>query len=105
MRLCEGALRRGVFAQAIRPPTVPPMTARLRLAVMATHREEELLDAARTLGGVARTLGLRPGQLPAAGSPALLPAETADPPAAVSVRVRPDRVFDFEASEPARRAA
>ncbi len=34
---CERALRRGVFAQAIRPPTVPDGTARLRLAAMATH--------------------------------------------------------------------
>ena len=34
----RAALERGVFAQAIRPPTVPPMTSRLRLAVMASHR-------------------------------------------------------------------
>jgi 8-amino-7-oxononanoate synthase len=54
MRVCEAALARGVFAQAIRPPTVPPMTSRLRLAVMATHREAELRAAARTLGQVAR---------------------------------------------------
>ena len=37
MDLCERALRRGVFAQAIRPPTVPTGTSRLRLAAMATH--------------------------------------------------------------------
>ena len=60
MRICEAALARGVFAQAIRPPTVPPMTSRLRLAVMATHREEELRDAARTLGAAARACGFDP---------------------------------------------
>ena len=56
--LCEAALERGVFAQAIRPPTVPAGTSRLRLAVMATHTAEELRDAARVLGAAARELGL-----------------------------------------------
>src|SRR6185437_10046043 len=60
VRMCDAALGRGVFAQAIRPPTVPAMTARLRLAVMATHREEELVEATRTLGAVARSLGIAP---------------------------------------------
>jgi hypothetical protein len=48
--LCEAALRRGVFAQAIRPPTVREGSARLRLTVMATHREGELRRAAAALG-------------------------------------------------------
>ena len=54
MRLCEAALERGVFAQAIRPPTVPPGTSRLRLAVMATHTADELREAARVLAEAAR---------------------------------------------------
>ena len=37
MRLCQEALERGVFAQAIRPPTVPAGTSRLRLTAMASH--------------------------------------------------------------------
>ena len=36
--LCERALERGVFAQGIRPPTVPEGSSRLRLTAMATHR-------------------------------------------------------------------
>jgi len=60
MALCEAALERGVFAQAIRPPTVPDGTSRLRLAVMASHTKEELRDAARTLGRAALQAGFRP---------------------------------------------
>jgi 8-amino-7-oxononanoate synthase len=42
MRLSEQLLRRGIFAQGIRPPTVPAGTSRLRITVMATHRSEQL---------------------------------------------------------------
>jgi glycine C-acetyltransferase/8-amino-7-oxononanoate synthase len=56
--LCERLLGDGLFAQAIRPPTVPPGTSRLRLTAMATHRIEELRQAARTIGAAARDLGL-----------------------------------------------
>jgi glycine C-acetyltransferase/8-amino-7-oxononanoate synthase len=45
----ERALARGVFAQAIRPPTVAPGTSRLRLAVMASHTKSELREAGRVL--------------------------------------------------------
>jgi 8-amino-7-oxononanoate synthase len=61
MRVCEAAIEGGVFAQAIRPPTVPDGTSRLRLAVMATHTREELREAARTLGRAALRAGFRPG--------------------------------------------
>jgi glycine C-acetyltransferase/8-amino-7-oxononanoate synthase len=58
MALCEDALRHGVFAQAIRPPTVPPGTSRLRAVAMASHGEEELRAAARVLGDAAARRGL-----------------------------------------------
>ncbi|MGH2978705.1 MAG: aminotransferase class I/II-fold pyridoxal phosphate-dependent enzyme, partial [Solirubrobacterales bacterium] len=55
--LCERALRRGVFAQAIRPPTVPEGSSRLRLAAMASHNAAELEWAAGQLGAAAREAG------------------------------------------------
>jgi 8-amino-7-oxononanoate synthase len=60
MRICETALEAGVFAQAIRPPTVPDGTSRLRLAVMASHSQAELREAAKTLGRAALKCGFRP---------------------------------------------
>ncbi len=65
LRLSELALERGVFAQAIRPPTVPEGTSRLRLATMATHRGAELVTSARMLGNAARELGIVSGSAPA----------------------------------------
>jgi 8-amino-7-oxononanoate synthase len=58
MVLCERLLSEGVYAQAIRPPTVPPGTCRLRLTTMATHRIADLRHAARLIGEAARHLGL-----------------------------------------------
>src|SRR3954454_6040774 len=77
MRICETAIEGGVFAQAIRPPTVPAGTSRLRLALMATHTREELRAAARTLGRAALQAGFRPGAgVPlAAAQPARHPDE------------------------------
>ncbi len=60
MALCERALEQGVFAQGIRPPTVPEGSSRLRLTVMATHQAEELRQAAKVIGAAAREIGLLP---------------------------------------------
>jgi glycine C-acetyltransferase/8-amino-7-oxononanoate synthase len=60
MSLCQKALEAGVFAQAIRPPTVAAGTSRLRLAAMASHTVSELRMAARVFGEAARSLGLDP---------------------------------------------
>jgi glycine C-acetyltransferase/8-amino-7-oxononanoate synthase len=58
MDLCERALEGGVFAQAIRPPTVPEGTSRLRLSAMANHRADELCAAAGVIGHAAQELGI-----------------------------------------------
>lgn len=61
--LCEAALERGVYAQAIRAPSVPRGAARLRLTAMATHSEQELRHAAGVLSEAARAVGIEPGTL------------------------------------------
>ncbi len=100
MRLCEEALQQGVFAQAIRPPTVRAGTSRLRLAVMASHTAEELKMAARALGEAARAIGL---DLAAMGPRVIANRTSADEPeteepylpAAAGV-LRGDAPFDVE---------
>ena len=58
MALSERVLERGVFAQGIRPPTVPEGSSRLRLTVMASHQTDELQRAAKLVGAAARELGI-----------------------------------------------
>jgi 8-amino-7-oxononanoate synthase len=55
--VCERALQRGVFAQAIRPPTVPEGSSRLRLAAMSSHNAAELEWAAAQIGAAVREAG------------------------------------------------
>ena len=105
MRVCEAALERGVFAQAIRPPTVPHGTSRLRLAVMASHTKDELRQAARVLGKAAANAGIRPGGAPRLPAVVRRAAETAPVIDAAPHRDGAGRPFDGEAIEPSRRAA
>ena len=84
MRLCQEAIERGVFAQAIRPPTVATGTSRLRLAVMASHTSAELRMAAAVLGQGAGDLGLDL-------------AEIGEPPTAADVA----EIADLEPASPA----
>ncbi len=51
-------LEEGIFVSAIRPPTVPVHTARLRLTVMATHTREDLDYTLAKLEEVGRSLKL-----------------------------------------------
>ncbi len=99
--VCEAALERGVFAQAIRPPTVPAGTSRLRLAVMASHTKAELKAAARVIGAAARAAGITPGAATsAAAADARADAPGDGPPAHASRRAEPPgAVFDGEALE------
>ena len=73
MSLCQRALQDGVFAQGIRPPTVPAGSSRLRLTAMASHTATELRAAARVFGDAARSLGLEPSEM----GPALVPPTAA----------------------------
>ena len=45
MAFSERLLQKGVFAQGIRPPSVPQGTSRLRITLMATHTQEHLRRA------------------------------------------------------------
>ncbi|MFQ5585740.1 MAG: 8-amino-7-oxononanoate synthase [Thermodesulfobacteriota bacterium] len=45
----DSLLAEGLYVQAIRPPTVPAGTSRLRITVMATHSFDDLRSAARTI--------------------------------------------------------
>jgi 8-amino-7-oxononanoate synthase len=51
-------MSRGVFAQGIRPPSVPVQGARLRTTLMATHSQEDLDYALASFQEVGKALGL-----------------------------------------------
>jgi 8-amino-7-oxononanoate synthase len=59
IKLSEDLLQRGVFAQGIRPPTVPPGTSRLRITLMATHTREHIDLALRAFEEVAREMRVK----------------------------------------------
>jgi 8-amino-7-oxononanoate synthase len=60
LALAGALLERGVLAQAIRPPTVPPGTARIRLTPMATHTGADIDRALAAAAGAARAAGILP---------------------------------------------
>ena len=58
MAFSERLLEKGVFAQGIRPPTVPPGTSRLRITLMATHTHEHIHRAVKAFEEVRGEIGL-----------------------------------------------
>ncbi len=54
LKVADELLANGVLAPAIRYPTVAKGTARLRIALMATHTEEELTKTAKLIGEAIR---------------------------------------------------
>jgi 8-amino-7-oxononanoate synthase len=52
-------LEAGVFAPAIRPPTVPKGTSRIRTTIMAPHTREDIDHVLEALGQIARSLRIR----------------------------------------------
>ena len=108
LRLCQESIEHGVFAQAIRPPTVPAGTSRLRLAAMASHTATDMRLAAEVLAKAARRLGLDPRQIGTPqGEPE--PAEQLAPeiereaqPAMQPARPAPAAPFDAEQPRPRR---
>ena len=61
LRIVDHALELGVFAEAVRPPSIPDGTARVRLSAMASHTRAELRGAATAMGRAALRAGFRPG--------------------------------------------
>ena len=51
-------MERNIFVSAIRPPTVPAGTSRLRISIMATHTGDDLKQALNRIAEIGRELGV-----------------------------------------------
>ena len=58
MSLAEALLSHGVYAPAIRPPTVPPATSRIRFTITADHTAEHIEEALTALERAGRALNV-----------------------------------------------
>jgi 8-amino-7-oxononanoate synthase len=62
LALAEHMMAAGVFVLAVRPPTVPAGTSRLRATLMATHTDEQIGHALDALSAGVKKLNLPVGQ-------------------------------------------
>ncbi|MFJ7979907.1 8-amino-7-oxononanoate synthase [Lysinibacillus xylanilyticus] len=58
MQFSEKLLDEGVFIPAIRPPTVPKGSSRLRITVMATHKMEQLNTVINKIKKIGKEMGI-----------------------------------------------
>lgn len=58
MEFSRRLLEAGIFVQGIRPPTVPRGGSRLRLTLMATHRQQDLEQAVEVITVTGKQLGI-----------------------------------------------
>ena len=58
LQMAQALREHGVYAVAIRPPTVPMGAARIRFSVMASHTQEDLVFALEIVEKVGREMGL-----------------------------------------------
>jgi len=58
MNLAHTLLSLGVYAPAIRPPTVPASTSRIRFTITADHTDEHIDQALTALAQAGRTLNM-----------------------------------------------
>ena len=85
-RIAGAALEQGIFIEAVGPPATPSAAAFLRLTAMASHRPQELQEAAQILATTARAQGFEPHQS----------ASIAD---VVELEAAPPVLFDVEQSD------
>ena len=58
IQLAEALWQEGLYVKAIRTPTVPPGTARLRFSITLAHSEDDLSSAAEKIAHTAKSLSL-----------------------------------------------
>ncbi len=58
LKISADLYEKGFFVGAIRPPTVPPGTSRLRVSLMATHTFEEISDLLESLLSLGKKYGI-----------------------------------------------
>jgi 8-amino-7-oxononanoate synthase len=57
LRVSERLAERGYYVPAIRPPSVPKGTSRLRITLCATHSNDEIAELVKELSEVAEDKG------------------------------------------------